>query len=143
MNLNKVHFPIYILITVLFITLQSCEKKSLKTPEKKSNLKEIDRFIDLGDYYLEKTKYDSAFYYHNKAKLLCNPKTDNTRIIYSLTRMSEIQQNQGDYYGSETSVTESIAYLNKSMDGTYECGIYNYLGIINLKLFDYDNALYF
>jgi hypothetical protein len=143
MNLNKVHFPIYILITVLFITLQSCEKKSLKTPEKKSNLKEIDRFIDLGDYYLEKTKYDSAFYYHNKAKLLCNPKTDNTRIIYSLTRMSEIQQNQGDYYGSETSVTESIAYLNKSKGGDYPCGIYNYLGIINLKLFDYDNALYF
>lgn len=143
MNLNKVHFPIYILITVLFFTLQSCEKKSLKTPEKKSNLKEIDRLIDLGDYYFEKTKYDSAFYYHNKAKLICNPKTDNTRIIYSLERMSEIQQNQGDYYGSETSITETIPYLNKSMDGTYECAIYNFLGIINLKLFDYDNALYF
>jgi len=57
--------------------------------------------------------------------------------------MSEIQQNQGDYYGSETSITETIPYLNKSMDGTYECAIYNFLGIINLKLFDYDNALYF
>ena len=143
MNLNKVHFPIYILITVLFITLQSCEKKSLKTPEKKSNLKEIDRLIDLGDYYFEKTKYDSAFYYHNKAKLLCNPKTDNTRIFYSLQRMSEIQQNQGDYYGSETTITETIPYLNKSLDGTYKCATYNLLGIINLKLFDYDNALYF
>lgn len=143
MNLNKVHFPIYILIVVLFFTLQSCEKKTLKTPEKKSNLKEIDRLIDLGDYYLEKTKYDSAFYYHNKAKLLCNPRTDNTRIIYSLERMSEIQQNQGDYYGSETSVTEAIQYLNKAMDGTYECAIYTNLGIINLRLFDYENALYF
>lgn len=143
MNLNKVHFPIYILITVLFFTLQSCEKKSIQKTNKKSNLKEIDRIIDLGDYYFEKTKYDSAYYYHNKAKLLCNPKTDNTRIIYSLERMSEIQQNQGDYYGSETSITETIPYLNKSMDGTYKCSIYNYLGIINLKLFDYDNALYF
>ncbi|RKS98377.1 ATP-binding protein [Flavobacterium sp. 123] len=143
MNLNKDHFPIYILIIVLFFTLQSCEKKILKTPEKKSNLKEIDRLIDLGDYYLEKTKYDSAFYYHNKAKFLCNPRTDNTRIIYSLERMSEIQQNQGDYYGSETSITEAIPYLNKAMDGTYECGIYTYLGIINLRLFDYENALYF
>lgn len=143
MNHNRVHFPIYILIIVLFFTLQSCEKKILKTPENKSNLKEIDRLIDLGDYYLEKTKYDSAFYYHNKAKFLCNPRTDNTRIIYSLERMSEIQQNQGDYYGSETSITEAIPYLNKAMDGTYECAIYTNLGIINLKLFDYENALYF
>lgn len=29
------------------------------------------------------------------------------------------------------------------MDGTYECAIYTNLGIINLKLFDYENALYF
>lgn len=113
MNHNRVHFPIYILIIVLFFTLQSCEKKILKTPENKSNLKEIDRLIDLGDYYLEKTKYDSAFYYHNKAKFLCNPRTDNTRIIYSLERMSEIQQNQGDYYGSETSITEPSRTLIK------------------------------
>ena len=105
MILKKINSPIYLLLLMLLLVLQSCEKKSLKTPEKKSNLKEIDRLIDLGDYYFEKTKYDSAFYYHNKAKLLCNPKTDNTRIFYSLQRMSEIQQNQGDYYGSETSIT--------------------------------------
>jgi hypothetical protein len=143
MNPKKIHFPIYILITILLLVLQSCEKKPILKTNKKSNLKEIDRLIDLGDNYLEKTKYDSAYYYHNKAKSLCNVKTDNTRIIYSLERMSEIQQNQGDYYGSETTATEAIPYLNKSLDPSYECSIYNLLGIVNVKLFDNDNALYY
>ncbi|NDP27158.1 MAG: ATP-binding protein [Flavobacterium sp.] len=103
----------------------------------------IDRLIDLGDHYLEKVKYDSAYYYHNKAKSLCDVKTDNTRIIYSLARMSEIQQNQGDYSGSETTAIEALPFVNKSMDPSYESSIYNLLGVVYLKLFDYDNALYY
>ncbi len=143
MNLKKVHFPIYILIVVLFYTLQSCEKKSLKTQEKKSNLKEIDSLIDLGDHYLGKIKYDSAFYFHNKAKSLCNPRTDNTRIIYSLVKMSEIQENNGDYSGSEATAVEAIPFLNKTMDPSYECSIYNLLGAVYEKQNDYDNELYY
>jgi signal transduction histidine kinase len=88
-------------------------------------------------------KYDSAYYYHNKAKSLCDVKTDNTRIIYSLSRMSEIQQNQGDFSGSETNTIEALPFLNKTMDLTYECSIYNLLGIVYMKLYDYDNALYY
>ena len=143
MNLKKVHFPIYVLIVVLFFTLQSCEKKSLKIPEKKSNLKEIDSLIDLGDIYLEKIKYDSAFYFHNKAKSLCNPATDNTRIIYSLTRISGIQQDNGDYSGSEATAVEAIPFLNKTMDPSYECSIYNLLGAVYEKQNDYDKELYY
>lgn len=143
MNLKKVHFPIYILIVVLFFMLQSCEKKSLKIPEKKRNLKEIDSLIDLGDNYLEKIKYDSAFYFHNKAKSLCNPATDNTRIIYSLTRMSGIQYDNGDYSGSEATAVEAIPFLNKTMDPCYECSIYNLLGAVYEKQNDYNNELYY
>ncbi len=142
MVLKKLHFPILVLI-LLFLILQSCEKISINKPEKKNSLAEIDRFIDLGDKHFENVKYDSAYYYHNKAKSLCDVKTDNTRIIYSLSRMSEIQQNQGDYSGSETTAIEAIPFLNKTMDPTYECSIYNLLGIIYMKLYDYDNALYY
>lgn len=142
MILKKVHFPIFVLL-VLFLILQSCEKKPINKYNKKSNLIEIDRLIDLGDKYLENTKYDSAYYFHNKAKSLCDVKTDNTRIIYSLARMSEIKQNQGDYSGSETTAIEAIPFLNKTMDPSYECSIYNLLGVVYGKLYDYDNALYY
>ncbi|MDD5151166.1 MAG: ATP-binding protein [Flavobacterium sp.] len=142
MILKKVHFPIYILLAI-FLSLYSCEEKQKNQLDKKNNLIEIDRLIDLGDKSLENVKYDSAFYYHNKAKSLCDVKTDSTRIIYSLARMSEIQQNQGDYSGSETTAIEALPFLNKTMDPSYESSIYNLLGIVYLKLFDYDNALYY
>jgi signal transduction histidine kinase len=142
MILKKLHSPILVLLT-LFLLLQSCEKKPINNPSKKSNLAEIDRLIDLGDKHFENVKYDSAYYYHNKAKSLCDVKTDNTRIIYSLARMSEIQQNQGDYSGSETTAIEAIPYLNTSLDPSYECSIYNLLGVVYLKLFDFDNALFY
>jgi signal transduction histidine kinase len=142
MILKKVHFPIFVLLA-LFLILQSCDKKPIIKHDKKSNLIEIDRLIDLGDKYLENAKYDSAYYYHNKAKSLCNIKTDNTRIIYSLARMSEIQQNQGDYTGSETTAIEALPFLNKTMHPSYECSIYNLLGVVYEKLYDYDNAIYY
>ena len=68
-------------LLTLFMLLQSCEKKPINKPNKKSNLTEIDRLIDLGDKHFKNVKYDSAYYYHNKAKSLCDVKTDNTRII--------------------------------------------------------------
>ena len=142
MILKKLRFPIFILLS-LFLVFESCEKKPINKPSKKSNLTEIDRLIDLGDKHFENVRYDSAYYYHNKAKSLCDVKTDNTRIIYSLARMSEIQQNQGDFSGSETTAIEALPYLTKTMDPSYECSIYNLLGIVYMKLYDYDNALYY
>lgn len=142
MILKKVHFPILVLLAVFFV-LQSCEKKSKNKLEKKSNLIEIDRLIDLGDKHFENEKYDSAYYYHNKAKTLCNIKTDNTRIIYSLARMSEIQINQGDNTGSETTAIEALPFLNKTIHPSYECSIYNLLGVVYEKLYDYDNAIHY
>jgi signal transduction histidine kinase len=142
MILKKSHFPILVLLTLLLL-LQSCEKKPINKPKINSNITEIDRLIDLGDKHFESVAYDSAYYYHNKAKSLCNAKKDQTRIIYSLVRMSEIQQNQGDYSGSETTAIEAIPFLTKTMDPAYECSIYNLLGIVYMKLYDYDNALYY
>jgi signal transduction histidine kinase len=139
---KRFHFPILVL-AALFLILQSCNKKPIIKSDKKARLAAIDRFIDLGDHYLEKANYDSAYFYHNKARSLCNLKTDNTRIIYSLARMSEIQQNQGDYSGSETTAIEALPFLNNTMDPSYESSLYNLLGVVYLKLFDYNNALHY
>ncbi|HSN47267.1 MAG TPA: ATP-binding protein, partial [Flavobacterium sp.] len=38
---------------------------------------------------------------------------------------------------------EAIPYLKPSFDPSYECSIYNLLGIVYMKLYDYDNALYY
>ena len=142
MILKKIHFPILVLLTLFFL-LQSCKKKQLNLISNKSNIAEIDHILDLGDKDFKNVKYTSAYYYYNKAKSLCDVKTDNTRIIYSLARMSEIQQNQGDYSGSETTAIEALPFLNKTMDPSYESSLYNLLGVVYLELYDYDNALYY
>ena len=142
MILRKFHFPIFVLVALFFI-LQSCDKKPINRTSKKNNIPEIDRLLDLGDKHFENLKYDSSYYYYNKAKSLCDIRKDTTRIIYSLARMSEIQQNQGDYSGSETTAIEAIPFLNETLDPAYESSIYNLLGIVNVKLYDYNNALYY
>ena len=142
MILKKIHFPILVLLTLFFL-LQSCKKKQLNLISNKSNIAKIDHILDLGDKDFKNVKYTSAYYYYNKAKSICDAKTDNTRIIYSLARMSEIQQNQGDYSGSETTAIEALPFLNKTMDPSYESSLYNLLGVVYLKLYDYDNALYY
>ena len=142
MILKKIHFPILVLLTLFFL-LQSCKKKQLNLISNKSNIAEIDHILDLGDKDFKNVKYTSAYYYYNKAKSICDAKTDNTRIIYSLARMSEIQQNQGDYSGSETTAIEALPFLNKTMDPSYESSLYNLLGVVYLELYDYDNALYY
>ncbi|HAH53910.1 MAG TPA: ATP-binding protein [Flavobacterium sp.] len=142
MILKKLHFPFFVLLALFFV-LQSCEKKEINIISKKSNIPEIDHLLDMGDKYFEHVKYDSAYYFYNKAKSLCDVKKDNTRIIYSLGRMSEIQQNQGDYFGSETTAIEALPFLNKAMNPSYENSLYNLLGVVYTKLFDYDNAIYY
>lgn len=140
MKVPKFPFPISLLLALLLV-LQSCEKKPLNTNVPKSNLAEIDRLIDLGDHYFAKVRYDSAYYYHNKAKSLCNVQRDRTRVIYSLERMAAIQLSQGDYTGSETTAIEALPLLDQTIDPAYECSIYNILGIVYMKLYDFENAL--
>ncbi len=142
MILKKLHFPIFILFTA-FLVVISCQEKPQNKQDKTNNHTQIDSLINLGELHFDNVNYDSSYFFYNKSKSLCNPKTDHTRILYSLYRMSEIQQNQGDYAGSESTATEALPFLKNNIDPAYECSIYNLLGIVNVKLFDYDNALYY
>ena len=95
MKLKKSHFQIFALFTVFF-SLQSCENKPKNKPDKKSNLVEINRLIDLGEKHFKSTKYDSSYYYYSKAKSLCDVKKDTSEIIFSILNLAAIEQDQGD-----------------------------------------------
>lgn len=100
-----------------------------------------NNFLSLGDKHFENQIYDSAFYYYNKSKLACNA-NENEKIIYSLLKMAVTQQIQGDYFGSETSVTEAIPFFTKTTNSYYKCAVYNNLGINYERLNEYDDAIY-
>lgn len=138
MKLQKVHFPIFILIMIL--TLASCKKESNLNVTQKNN-PAYSLFLSLANEHLENQVYDSAFYYYNKSKQVCNS-NENEKIIYSLLKMAVIQQIQGDYFGSETSVTEAIPFFTKTTNPYYKCAVYNNLGINYERLNEYDDAIY-
>jgi len=131
-----------LLLTVLFV-MQSCEKKTKVNPKKQNNLPEINRLIAQGDKHFEKLEYDSSYYYFNKAKSLCDVKKDTSKIIYSLLNMATIEQNQGDYSGSESTVLEAFPFLINNPKPSHHWGVYTTMGINYMFLFDYDKALYY
>lgn len=138
MKLQKVHFPIFILIMIL--TIVSCKKESNLNVTPKNN-SSYSSFLSLADKHTENQVYDSAFYYYNKSKQVCNT-NEKEKKIYSLLKMAAIQQIQGDYFGSETSVTEAIPFFTKTTNPFYKCAVYNILGINYERLNEYDDAIY-
>jgi signal transduction histidine kinase len=144
MVFRKLHFLIYILLLSLLFVIQSCEKKPKNNSPKKKDLTEINRLLAVGHKHYENEEFDSSYYYYSKAKYAAEIKKDTSRIIHSIGWLSQIQRNQGDYAGSETTAVEALPLLentDKFPNGKWN--IYNQLGNIYLFTFDNDNALYY
>lgn len=107
----------------------------------KESKTEIEKLITTADQFYKAEKLDSAFYYYNQAKLVADPETDTEKIAFSLLRMSEIQQNNGDYIGSEATATEAIPYINKTNNLDYTWTIYRLLGINYFCIYDFENSI--
>jgi signal transduction histidine kinase len=70
-------------------------------------------------------------------------KKDTAQIIHCISNLATIQQNQGDYSGSETTAIEAIPYLENNKNPNYKWNIYTILGTNNLYRYDYRNALHY
>jgi tetratricopeptide (TPR) repeat protein len=135
---------LYLLFFILLVIFtQSCKKELPVIPEKKSDLVEIKRLIALGDDYFESSKYDSSYYYFDKAKLACDPKKHPKQYVYAISNLATIQQNQGDFSGSETTAMEAMPILETTTNPNCKWSIYTILGINYLNTFDYYYALYY
>lgn len=140
MKLKKLNSPFLISLILLFTGFISCKKESTIATQIKSNPHYQQHFLR-AEKHFENQVYDSAFYYYNESKLVCNEGTDTEKIIYSLLKMAVIQQIQGDYMSSETTATEAISLFQKTTNRYYKCAVYNILGINYERLYDYDNAI--
>ena len=107
MAIKKIHFPLFYFIILIF-SLFSCESN---VKNNASYLKSYQK----AEAFFESSKYDSAFYYYQKTKLICESQNDNKNIIYPILMMSEIQRIKNDYSGCEETVTEALKYINKAL----------------------------
>ena len=129
----------FIIFTFLF--LFSCQKKTNTTPKQKSIKLQIEKLTKVADNFYNTNNFDSAFYYYNKVKFICNPVTDALDYVSTLNRMADIQQSQGDYTGSEATVTEALLYLKYIKNQQYAWNSYVILSINYLNTYDYKNAI--
>lgn len=138
---KKLHFPIFIFLLVCVFTIQSCKKNPDSVPLE--NNQNYAKCITLAEKYINEQEFDSAFFYYYKIKSTCNPKKDQNKIIYCLSKLAYIQQVQGDYTSSETTATEAITLFQKDTESQYKVSIYNILGINYINIFDYKNSIYY
>lgn len=129
---------LYIIFTFIFFF--SCQKKSTNTKQI-NNKAEVNNLISIADGFYDNNNFDSAFYYYNKVKFICNPTIDSENFVSTLDRMADIQQTHGDYTGSESTVTEAIPYLKFIKNPKHAWNSYVILGINYLNTYDYKTAL--
>lgn len=142
---NNLRIKIIYLILGSIFFIPSCEKKPKKTQKKavKYNRKpEIDGLIKKGDFYFDNVKNDSAYFYFNKAIVLCNPKTDYAEnYVYALTRIANIQKNSSDYFACEQTLTKTLPYLKYLKNPKLATNVYTLIAYNYYYSFDYKNSV--
>ncbi|QSB28221.1 ATP-binding protein [Flavobacterium sp. CLA17] len=133
---------IYLYIFFTLTVFSSCQKKTILIPKETKSKTEIQKLIVTADKFNTNKQFDSAFYYYNKAKINCNPENNTDAYVHCLSNMAEIQQDQYDFIGSETTVKEALPFLNYIEDSA-DWKIYTILGTNNTNIYNYDNALYY
>lgn len=140
MVLKKLHFPILVLLTLL-LSFLSCEKKPIKNTKNQSDKAKIDAILTVAHKYIENAKFDSSYYYFNKAKDLAITIKDTSRVIHSFSFIAEIEMKLGDYTSCEATAIKAFPYLNKEKFPYPTWNIYNVLGTCYMFQYDYENAL--
>ncbi|WP_149206506.1 tetratricopeptide repeat-containing sensor histidine kinase [Flavobacterium johnsoniae] len=128
----------YVVIVLSFI---SCKEKTpvlIKPNISKKTAKLIqEKALD----ELEKSNYNSSFYYFNKSKVIFEVAKDSSNIVFNLLQMATIQQINGDYYGSKETLTEALPFFKKNDD--YKAPVDNLFGIADKELSLYDDAVFY
>lgn len=107
--------------------------------EQQTHVPEKDFDINKTESLLNKNQ-DSAFYQFNK---IATNSQDSSEIAEAYCNMAIIQADAGDYFGSIESALASLKHLDKrnKSDFSLFSSNYNELGLNNINLKNYDNAL--
>ncbi len=128
----------YFFIFLLFI---SCEEKTNLLVKPQKSKKEAKLIQEKATEQLLKNNYNNAFYLFNKSKIAFELSKDSMNIVYNLIQMANIQQINGDYYGSKETLTEALPYAK--VDDSYNSAINNSFGIADKELSIYNDAIFY
>lgn len=130
--------PFFLLF--IFFIFFSCQEKKPLSIKIDSNEKYGVMLQKKGRDHFQKNNYNSAFYYFNKSNIIFETTKDSANIVFNLIQMANIQQINGDYYGSKETLTESLQY---SRNDNFTPQINNAFGIADKELSLYNDAVYY
>ncbi|MEP6806360.1 MAG: tetratricopeptide repeat protein [Flavobacterium sp.] len=136
---QRILTSLYIIFT--FLLFLSCQNKASNTIVSLNTKAEVAKLIGVANQFSKNKKTDSAFFYYNKAKFICNPVTDTQNYVDIINHMATIQQNHGDFIGSESTIIEALPYLKYLKKAEHAWNTYATLSINYLNTYDYKNAI--
>ncbi len=100
-------------------------------------------YLNLGDYYLQINKNDSAFYFFDKAEIIFLSKkiyrgANNVRL-----RKAILQYYGNDFLGCETTIYKSLPYYEKINNQVQLNISYSLLGLCKIETKEFDEGLSF
>lgn len=101
---------------------------------------EAKSLFNIGNYYFEQSRYDSAYFYYTQSKDASITIKDYKRISSNMVNMAIIQTTVGDYNGSEQTSIEGLKITPDSCKNI-KLSFYNNLGVISDELGDYKESL--
>ena len=97
--------------------------------------------FNIGNYYFEKSSYDSAYIEYSRSKNLAISVKDFKRASSCMANMAIIQSTVGDFYGSEQTSVEGLEIVPLTENGI-RLSLYNNLGVVSDELGEYDDAVH-
>ena len=126
---------------IIFLFFLSCNESTTPSIKSKTTSDEAGILRSKAINNFQTKNFNSAFYYFNKSKIAFESTKDSSNIVYSLIQMANIQQINGDYYGSKETLTEALPYVSKK--DVYSAAINNFFGIADKELSLYNDAIYY
>jgi signal transduction histidine kinase len=131
--------PIFCLF--IFLLFVSCKQQTTISVQPNTHKSEAIFLREKAINLYENKNFNSSFYYFNKSKILFESLKDSANITFNLIQMAQIQQINGDYYGSKETLTEALPYTKS--DNNYNAAINNFFGIADKELSIYDDAVFY
>ncbi|MBL0739156.1 hypothetical protein JI750_19855 [Flavobacterium sp. GN10] len=132
-------------ILIALFSMQFSDTKKLPlSPIKTNRLPEIKQTLEKAHAFWDTGKGDSAYFYFNKTRLLCEPKENYADYyVESINYIAEILQRHGDYYEVENTLVKAFPYLDKTTNVKYAVNAYTFMAYNYHSTYDYEKALYY
>jgi len=122
--------------------LQSYAKLSRS---KKDTMNLANAFFMIGKHFAEKDKPDSAYFYYNASRILCEVRKDSLAVVEKLTNMAYMHYTYNDFAEFENTTTAGLKFLPKmpktNLDSVYLALAYNNYGLAYTNMYEPENAL--